>query len=602
MTGKIHLKPLLGLRFILEFAGLQRTLRLLLAILLSSLLDLIGIAVIFPYLHAVTDIKVQLALIEGMPHPLDQLLPRTFLIGISLLLLITYVIKSICQMLLTRYQSQQLANLTTQLTDDTVSHLLHTRYGVFLKLAGSDVGSTVFAGPIHGALVYKAILQIASELTFIIALFAAFLFISPLPTLIGLSLLILVGLLLYFIVIRHTARLGRRQSEAENKRYRLIFSMISAFREIKVMGLPSLFESFNREVSTELEQVAWRYNFNHSLPLTIIEAVVLMSIVGGVIGVVAVGIDIAQILPALGLVDVAAVRLVPAVARLFMALNSLRFYNESVKRIQGMRTELIHARHERVQDAITFSRDLVLDRVSFSHGDKLILNDISLTIKVGKSYGIVGPSGSGKSTLLDVISGLQPTNNGQFKCDGASFNPYSSQSMLSLIGYVPQDITLIDESLAFNITFEHYPDLERLANVIRMSNLQALVDGLPNGCDESVGENGSRISGGQRQRVGLARALYRQPKILVLDEATSALDPITERQIANELETLKGHVTLLTVAHRIAAIQNCDEILVLNHGHIVARGSHETLLEGCALYRDLYLSQQHSNSSVAGNE
>jgi len=602
MTGKIPLKAPLGLRFILEFAGLQRTLKLLLAILMSSALDLIGIAVIFPYLHAVTNIKIQHALIEQMPHPIDQSLPRTFLIGISLLLLITYVMKSIFQMILTRYQSQQLANLTTELTDDTVGHLLHANYSVFLKLTGSDVGSTAFAGPIHGALVYKAILQIASELTFIIALFVAFLFISPLPTLLGLSLLIFVGVLLYFFVIRHTARLGRRQSEAENKRYRLIFSMISAFREIKVMGLPSLFESFNREVSTELEQVAWRYNFNHSLPLTIIEAVVLMSIVGGVIGVVAVGIDIAQILPALGLVAVATVRLVPAVARLFMALNSLRFYDESIKRFQGMRSELINARHERVQDAITFSRDLVLDRVGFSHGDKITLDNISLTIEVGKSYGIVGPSGSGKSTLLDVISGLQPAKDGQFKCDGVSVDPYGSQSMLSLIGYVPQNITLIDESLAFNITFEHYPDLARLKNVIRMSNLQALVDSLPAGYDQSVGENGSRISGGQRQRVGLARALYRQPKILVLDEATSALDPITERQIANELDSLKGDVTLVMVAHRIAAIQNCDEILVLNHGRIVARASHEILLEECALYRDLYCSQQHSNSSAADHE
>jgi ATP-binding cassette, subfamily B, bacterial PglK len=306
------------------------------------------------------------------------------------------------------------------------------------------------------------------------------------------------------------------------------------------------------------------------------------------------GANIAEILPTLGLVAVASVRLVPAIAKLFMALNSLRFYNESARRFQDMRSELINAQQVRSSDDLNFTRDIVLEHVCFSHGDKRILEDISFTIEAGKSYGIVGPSGSGKSTLLDILSGLQPANSGQFLCDGKLFAPYESGSMVRMIGYVPQDITLVDESLAFNITFEHQPDQNVLAMAIRMANLGNLVAGLPAGTQESVGERGSRISGGQRQRVALARALYRQPRILILDEATSALDPISEREIAGELAALKGSLTMLSVSHKIAAVRECDEIFVLKEGRIIGRGEHELLLEQCALYKEMYVSQKNS--------
>jgi ABC-type multidrug transport system fused ATPase/permease subunit len=328
----------------------------------------------------------------------------------------------------------------------------------------------------------------------------------------------------------------------------------------------------------------------------------MMSVVGAVMGVVISEVNITEILPALGLVAVAVVRLVPAIARLFMALNSLRFYNESVKRLHTMRADLIKGRQIRAADDLDFNRTIELNQVCFSHGEKLILKDISFQIESGKSYGIVGPSGSGKSTLLDLLSGLQPAESGRFLCDGKPFDPYTSGSLAKLIGYVPQDITLVDESLAFNIALDHQPDFPRLDTAIRMANLHSLVETLPSGVRESLGEKGSRISGGQRQRVALARALYRQPKILILDEATSALDPISEREIAIELAALKGRITMLSVSHKIASVQDCDVIFVLDHGRIVGSGRHINLLEQCTLYKDMHLAQQLSSLPVPASE
>lgn len=580
-----------GLRLVLKFAGLRLSAKLLFAIFVSSVLDLLGIAVIFPYLAIVTDSHALANFSNRMPQFFGDLPANTLLLVTSTGLLLAYFVKSASQVMLMRYQSRQLARLTTSLTNDTVDHLLNVRYGLFLELAGTEVGATVYAGPIHFTLAYRAMLQIASELTFMFVLFAAFLIIKPLPTVVAFCILGMVGVLIYMLVIRNTAKLGKRQSSAENTRYRLIFSMINSFREIKIMDLANHFEGFNREVSQELERVAWRYSFNHALPLTIIEAVVLMSVVGAAIGVVISGDNLTAILPALGLVAVAAVRLVPAFARLFMALNSLRFYSESINRLHAMRKNLIDGRQIRIADELNFTNVLEVDHVNFSHGDKTILENISLKIEKGKSYGIVGPSGSGKSTLLDLLSGLQPAKSGRFLCDGRQFDPYTSSAMSELIGYVPQEINLVDESLAFNIAFSHQPDPLRLEASIRMANLQGLVENLPSQELESVGEKGSRISGGQRQRVALARALYRQPKILILDEATSALDPISEREIASELAALKGSVTILSVSHKIAAVQDCDEIYVLDHGRIVGRGRHSSLLERCPLYKKMYLAQ-----------
>lgn len=577
----------------LKFAGWRLSAKLVFVIFVSSVLDLLGIAVIFPYLGLVTNPNSLEILTAHLPRFLQQLPANTLLLLTSALLLLVYLGKSTCQVMLMRYQNRQLAHLTTRLTDDTVVRLLNVRYGLFLELAGSEIGATVYASPIHFTLAYRAMLQIANELTFVVALFAAFMVLKPLPTLIAFGVLGIVGIVLYGLVIRNTAKLGKHQSRAENSRYRLIFDMINAFREIKIMNLARFFEAFNREVSHELEGVAWRYNFNHALPLTIIEAVVLMSVVGAVMGIIVSGANLMEILPAVGLVAVAAVRLVPAVARLFMALNSLRFYSESINRLQTLRSDLLNGQQIRTADEFDFARVIELNHVFFSHGDKRILEDISFEIEAGKSYGIVGPSGSGKSTLLDLLSGLQPAQSGDFLCDGRPFDPYTSSSMSRHIGYVPQDITLLDESLAFNIAFDHQPDLLRLESAIRMANLRGLVDSMPAGVQQSVGEKGSRISGGQRQRVALARALYRQPKILILDEATSALDPISEREIARELDALKGSVTMLSVSHKIAAVQNCDEIFVLDQGKIVGRGNHDELLEQSFLYSEMYFAQQH---------
>lgn len=564
--------------------------RLLTVVLLSSLLDLIGIAVIFPYLRVVTDAESLRRLLELWSWAAVYSRAQV-LLGLGFSLIILYLLKSLLQALLLRYQNKQLAALMSAITEDTVNLLLHARYSLFLSTPASDIGATVFTCPIHATQAFRSLLQMVNEVIFICLLLISFLFFSPLATLITVAVLFAVGVLLYVKVILNTTRLGRRQADAEKARYRLLFSMISAIRDIKVMGLSGRFASLSKDISAVFEEVSWRYNFNNALPLMVIEATMLVGAVATVMGITLLDVDIARALPMIGLIGVVSVRLVPSAAKFFMALNSFRLFYESVLRLAETRRLLIEARHEKVADTLTFRKEITLSGIGFAYGEKIILDNVGLTLRRGGSYGVVGPSGAGKSTLLDILTGLQAADSGEFRSDGAAFDPFSSATLTHLVGYVPQNIVLIDDSIAFNIAFEHDYDRQRMARAIRMANLDGFIASLPGGVETPAGENGVRLSGGQRQRVGIARAFYREPAILVLDEATSALDPITEREIARELTALKGNITLLIVSHRISAVEDCDEIFVMAQGRIAARGRHDELLAASPLYKELFLSQ-----------
>jgi ABC-type bacteriocin/lantibiotic exporter with double-glycine peptidase domain len=257
-----------------------------------------------------------------------------------------------------------------------------------------------------------------------------------------------------------------------------------------------------------------------------------------------------------------------------------------------LREKLAAAAVSRTDDSLTFNQQIELKNVGFRYGNKQILSNVCLQLKRGESIGIVGSSGAGKTTLLDLFTGLQPATEGRFLCDGVLFDPFASHAIQKLIGYVPQTITLLDETIAFNVSFEELPDYEQVMHALGMANLHSLIESLPDGIQTRVGENGLRLSGGQRQRIGIARALYRSPKILVFDEATSSLDTLSEMELTIEIEKLHGQISSVIVAHRLSTVMGCDRIYVLSNGVVESSGSHAELLLNSKTYRKLYTSQR----------
>jgi ATP-binding cassette subfamily B protein len=202
--------------------------------------------------------------------------------------------------------------------------------------------------------------------------------------------------------------------------------------------------------------------------------------------------------------------------------------------------------------------------------------------------GFVGSTGSGKSTTLDLLMGLLEPTKGRILVDGMGISGKRLRSWQQSIAHVPQSIFLADSTLAENIALgspRNTIDMERVKQAVRQAKIADFIESRPEGYDALVGERGVKLSGGQRQRIGIARALYKQASILVFDEATSSLDNETEQAVMNCIETLRRDLTLLIIAHRLTTIQNCDQIVELARGRVVAQGTYNELMERSPSFR-----------------
>jgi subfamily B ATP-binding cassette protein MsbA len=242
------------------------------------------------------------------------------------------------------------------------------------------------------------------------------------------------------------------------------------------------------------------------------------------------------------------------------------------------------------EETARFEREIVFDEVCFRYGDgDLVLSDVSFRLPRGKIVALVGPSGAGKTTAADLLPRFHDPKGGQILMDGVPLTRLSRQSLRALMGIVSQDTVLLNDTVLANISYgSPGATREQVEAASRAANAASFISALPDGYETMLGERGTRLSGGQRQRIAIARALLRDPPILILDEATSALDTESERLVQQAIERLMRHRTVLVIAHRLATVRDADEIVVLDAGRVVQRGTHEELLHAGGLYRRLY--------------
>jgi len=240
-----------------------------------------------------------------------------------------------------------------------------------------------------------------------------------------------------------------------------------------------------------------------------------------------------------------------------------------------------------------FDDQITIENISFKYEDDLVLKNFSLTVPKGKTVALVGQSGSGKSTIANLITRFYDVNEGAIKIDGENIKNLSKKSLRGLMGLVNQDSILFNDTVANNLKIgKENATEEEIMEALEIANAWEFVKDLPNGIDTNIGDSGGKLSGGQKQRLSIARAVLKNPPIMILDEATSALDTESERLVQDALENMMKNRTSIVIAHRLSTIQNADAIIVMQKGEIVEQGKHQELLDKKGVYNNLVTMQK----------
>ncbi len=373
--------------------------------------------------------------------------------------------------------------------------------------------------------------------------------------------------------------LGKKNQEIQSRIAKWRIQAIYGIKDVKVLHREEFF-AYNYENSGRYgATLSQKYAVLNCIPKNLIETVFIGSLVGYIMVYIGTGNDVDKLVTVLSIYAVAAIRLMPCLNRINTYLAEIAYNQpcldyvyENMKVSRKSMEENSYLRTGDYGKKMGIHDKIELKNITYAYPntEKKIFDQANMTIPYGKSVGIMGTSGAGKSTAVDIILGLLHVQEGSITCDGKNiFESYAS--WLAQVGYIPQTIYLVDESIRENIGFGikvEDIDEKRVWETLEEAQLKDFVESLPEGLDTKVGERGVRLSGGQRQRIGIARALYHNPEILVFDEATSALDNETEAALMEAINSFHGKKTMIIIAHRLNTIENCDIIYKVSEGKI----------------------------------
>lgn len=420
------------------------------------------------------------------------------------------------------------------------------------------------------------VIQLMSELCTITAI-GVYLFVKDGMLTLGIG--VIVGSFTFFFMRFYKNRLKHMGEEYRRLYAGIVKCMQQSFGGIKEIKIANREKFFGDEFDSINYDLAKNQKDNallNSIPKPVMEAACIGSLMIIVIIKAAAGDISTAFATTLGVFAMGAMRLLPSVNKISSYISTLLYSRAFVESVFTERQRMLaiakRKSEENTISEITFDKNISVEELSFSYdeGEENVIDDVSFEIWKNTSVAFIGPSGAGKTTMVDIMLGVLKPQKGAVKVDGSNIAD-CMDAWHKKVGYIPQNIYLMDESLRKNIAFgvpEDEIDDEKVWKVIREAQLESVVKEMDEKLDTVIGEMGVRLSGGQRQRIGIARALYRDPEILVLDEATSALDTETEKAVMEAIDSLHGRMTLIIIAHRLSTIKNCDVVYEVKEGKV----------------------------------
>lgn len=555
-------------------------------IFIGGILETLGVGAMIPVVTALLDPDQLQEYIDNYPF-LQKICDVLSLenagqltMSLLILLIVIYIVKNLYILFLTYRQNTFITHNRNKMISRVMAEFLNRPYEQYLgadiptvfRITDSDIPQTFN--------LMLAMLQLASEVVVSLLIFMVLLLQDVKMTL---FILVIFGVMTLFILKVLKPRLNKIGAQNQNIQSRIAkwrLQAIYGLKDVKVLNREEFFIRNYYESGKIGANVSRNYIVLNNVPRLLIETVFITSVLTFIAIYIKGGGDVASMMTTLATFGVAAMRVLPSVNRINTYITEIAYTQPSLDFVyenlqEGMKTDamLAELKANAQVEKLKLEDKIELKNISFHYPDaeKNIFTKADMVVPKGKSVGIIGASGAGKSTIVDVLLGLLHAQEGEITCDGVNiFKNY--ESWLAQIGYIPQAIYLVDESIRENIAFGIDADQisdERIWQVLEEAQLKEFVEELPDGLDTTIGDRGVRLSGGQRQRIGIARALYNDPEILVFDEATSALDNDTEAAVMEAVNSFHGKKTMVIIAHRLNTIEKCDIVYKVENEKLI---------------------------------
>lgn len=544
--------------------------------LVSSLLDLFGIASILPFISVLSNpeiIKTNQILSYIFNYSGFNDL-NSFLIFLGIITLILISISNIFKIFLNYFQLKFVFEREYSVSNKLMSKFLKSKYEWFLDKNSSDLGKKILSEIneiINSSLL--PILHLASSTIVVFVIIIFVFFINPVISIFTFLSFGSVYYLFFTVIKKKIKNFGEGRHSSNKKRFKIIIEAFKNIKEIKLRNLEGLYSLLYKKPSKEYAKFKALTNVYAIIPKFFIEIIAFGGILILVIFSLSNKLSLDRVIPLLAIYAFAGYRVLPAMQLVYSSITNM---NYSVPALIEITDDLKKADDEvkkKETKEISFVKKIIFKNVYYRYpkSKDFVLKGINFSHDIGKSLGIVGESGSGKTTLINILCGLLFKSKGKLIVDSTEIKAEYIESWQSQIGYVSQNISILDSDIYENIAFgepRNKIDKKLVKKVCKVVNLKNHIENnLPNKYKTILGEDGNLFSGGQRQRLIIARALYFKPKILIFDEATSSLDPKVEKVILHNINQIE-QITLIQVSHRYATLLNCDKVIFLDKGRI----------------------------------
>lgn len=551
--------------------------------LCAGILELTGVALIYPFTILIMN-----------PNSIGKYLPNLrlgnpiltgLLIGLCVLLI--FIGKNLFMILVQHIQNKFICNWKKDIAEKFMEYYLYAPYKAILNSSQSDKIydiETLCSVAVDGFVMRG--LNLVTNII-ITAMIIGLLFIKfPIPAL-GTVIFVTVTMYLQNKYFKKRSNTLASTMEKINKKHNdTILENISNIKELKILSAEDTFFEKYQIVEKSYRKTQELQSFYNAIPPYLVEMLVVLAllILACIISIQSPN-DNSKLMASFAIIVASIFRIAPALNRIQSSIININASRNFVKRINEKyeKYDFEHFKKENLQSEgiLGFHDKIELKNICFSYNsNKQVLKNISITINKGDFVGIIGLSGAGKSTLADILTGLLPADSGEIIVDNTELSQKNFQKFRRMLGYVPQQINILDKSIKENVAWgcKEIND-SKVVNALKSAQLYNVIEEYPQGIESNiiVGSNG--LSQGQKQRLAIARALYRDPQIIILDEATSALDVQIEHEITEMLKEISSTKTIIAIAHRLSTLKACNKLIYMKNGTIVDVGTFAGLSE-----------------------